>query len=77
MTAPFATTRLRAFPHRDDPRRQQIGARKGVWNLRQAERWGRQGRGVYVVINDGGDRNSAIQRCRVLVGVEVQGRRRN
>jgi hypothetical protein len=61
-----ATTRLRAFPHRDDPRRQQIGARKGVWNLRQAERWARGGRGVYVVINDGGDRNSAIQSCRAL-----------
>jgi hypothetical protein len=61
-----ATTRLRAFPHRDDPRRQQIGARKGVWNLRQAERWAREGRGVYVVINDGGDRNSAIQSCRAL-----------
>jgi hypothetical protein len=60
------TTRLRAFPHRDDPRRQQIGARKGVWNLRQAERWARAGRGVYVVINDGGDRNSAIQSCRAL-----------
>ena len=61
-----ATTRLRAFPHRDDPRRREIGARKGVWNLRQAERWAREGRGVYVVINDGGDRNSAIQRCRAL-----------
>jgi len=61
-----ATTRLRAFPHRDDPRRREIGARKGVWNLRQAERWARGGRGVYVVINDGGDCNSAIQRCRAL-----------
>ncbi|MFN9635892.1 MAG: AAA family ATPase, partial [Synechococcaceae cyanobacterium] len=61
-----ATTRLRAFPHRDDPRRREIGARKGVWNLRQAERWARDGRGLYVVINDGGDRNSAIQRCRAL-----------
>ena len=59
-------SRLRAFPHREDPRRREIGARKGGWNLLQAERWGREGRGVYVVINDGGDRNSAIRQCRAL-----------
>jgi hypothetical protein len=60
------TTRLRAFPHRLDPRRTAIGARKGPFDLRQAERWQREGRGIYVVINDGGDRNSAIRRCRAL-----------
>ena len=60
------TTRLRAFPHRHDPRRTAIGARKGPFDLRQAERWQQEGRGIYVVINDGGDRNSAIRRCRAL-----------
>ncbi len=60
------TTRLRAFPHRRDPRRTAIGARKGPFDLRQAQRWQREGRGLYVVINDGGDRNSAIRRCRAL-----------
>jgi|694.fasta_scaffold09829_29 hypothetical protein len=61
-----SSTRLRAFPHRRDPRRAVIGARKGGFDLRQAERWQREGRGVYVVINDGGDRNSAIRQCRAL-----------
>ena len=68
-----ATTRLRAFPHRGHPRRGAIGARKGSFYLARAARWQREGRGVYVVINDGGDRNSAIHSCRALF-VEWDGR---
>ena len=61
-----ASTRLRAFPHRGDPRRGQIGARKGSFDLGRAERWQREGRGIYVVINNGGDRNHDIHSCRAL-----------
>ena len=61
-----ASTRLRAFPHRGDPRRGQIGARKGGFDLGRAERWQREGRGIYVVINNGGDRNHDIHSCRAL-----------
>ena len=61
-----ATTRLRAFPHRGHPHRVAIGARKGSFDLARAARWQWEGRGVYVVINDGGDRNSAIHSCRAL-----------
>ena len=44
--------RLRAFPHRADPAKSEIGARKGPFDLELAEQWQREGRGVYLVIND-------------------------
>jgi hypothetical protein len=57
------TTRLRAFPHRLNTRKLAIGPRKGAYSLTDALQWQREGRGVYVVINDGGDKKAEITRC--------------
>jgi hypothetical protein len=61
-----ATTRLRAFPHKESTNRAQIGARKGGWDLKQAAAWNRQGRGVYVVTGNGGDKKEEITSCPAL-----------
>ena len=61
-----ASARLRAFPHRANPAKAVIGARKGPFDLDAAEQWQREGRGIYLVINDGGDRNSEITACRAF-----------
>jgi hypothetical protein len=61
-----ASARLRAFPHRANPAKGEIGARKGAFDLAVAEQWQREGRGVYLVINDGGDRKSEITACRAF-----------
>ena len=60
---PQAAARLRAFPHRDNPRKATIGPRKGAYDLTTASRWQQEGRGLYVVINDGGDADDAITSC--------------
>jgi hypothetical protein len=67
------TSRLRAFPHRLNPNRYDektnpdgIRARKGAYDLNAASRWQREGRGVYLVINDGGDVDSDITSCRAF-----------
>jgi hypothetical protein len=64
------TARLRAFPHRLNPNRYDektnpdgIRARKGAYDLNIASRWQREGRGVYLVINCGGDVDSDITAC--------------
>lgn len=59
------TARLRAFAHKNSKRREQIGARKGRWDLQQAAQWNAN-RGIYLVINDGGDRKEEITACRAL-----------
>lgn len=61
-----AAARLRAFPHRLNPNRAGIGARKDIYNLALAHQWQREGRGVYLVINDGGDNDDAITLCRAF-----------
>ena len=61
-----ASARMRAFPHRANPAKAVIGARKGPFDLDAAEQWQRDGRGIYLVINDGGDRKSEITVCRAF-----------
>lgn len=61
-----ATARLRAFPNRLDPNRATIGARKGPFDIQAASRWQQDGRGVYLVINDGGDSDPEITVCRAF-----------
>lgn len=63
---PSAAARLRSFPHRDNPRKAAIGPRKGAYDLPTASRWQQEGRGVYLVINDGGDTDDAITACRAF-----------
>jgi len=57
------TVRLRAFPHRLNPNFKTIGPRKGHYDLNEASRWQREGRGVYLVINNGGDNKTSITEC--------------
>ena len=61
-----SAARLRAFPHRLNPDRSAIGARKGAYDLTVAHQWQREGRGVYLVINCGGDDDNAITLCRAF-----------
>lgn len=61
-----ATARLRAFPHKHSLRKREIGARSGGWDLERAQQWQREGRGIYLVINDGGDNARSIRHCRAL-----------
>jgi hypothetical protein len=61
-----ATARFRAFPHKDNPHRTEIGARKGPFDLQAFAVWQVQGRGIYVVINDGGDTKASITSCRAF-----------
>lgn len=61
-----ASARLRAFPHRANPAKGRIGARKGPFDLEAAEQWQREGRGIYLVINDGGDSKREINACRAF-----------
>lgn len=63
---PAAVARLRAFPHRDNPRRQSLKARKGPYDLTAASRWQQDGRGLYLVVNDGGDTDDTITACRAF-----------
>jgi hypothetical protein len=65
-----ATARLRAFPHRLNPDRfdaktnpNGIRARAGTYDLSRASLWQHEGRGLYLVVNDGGDRDDAITGC--------------
>jgi len=71
-----ATARLRAFPHRLNPKRHDpktnpngIKARAGAYDLALASRWQCEERGIYLVINDGGDRDDSA----VVKGVHKPG----
>jgi hypothetical protein len=71
-----STARLRAFPHRLNPKRHDpktnpngIKARAGAYDLAVAGRWQREERGIYLVINDGGDRDDSA----VVKGVHKPG----
>ncbi len=57
--------RLRAFPHkRTDPHvKKRLGARKFQWDRSEAEKHQRDGLGIYVAINNGGDKAASITSC--------------
>jgi hypothetical protein len=68
-----ATARLRGFPHRNNLRKfhpqdcpDGIKARKGPYDLAAASRWQLGERGIYLVINDGGDTDDQITDCRAF-----------
>ena len=67
---PKGGSRLRGFFPSKDPRKNQGNGRKGprAWEnpLQIIEEWQKSGRGVYVVINDGGDMDDEITSCRAL-----------
>ena len=62
---PKGTARLRAFYPSGDPRKAGDKGRKASFSPCEVERWQREGRGVYVVVNDGGDNDREITACRV------------
>jgi hypothetical protein len=63
---PQGTCRLRAFFPSGDPRKDDDKGRKGNGMPSLIEEWQREGRGVYVVINDGGDTDAEITDCTAL-----------
>lgn len=57
------SARLRSFPHRHNANRKAIGSRKDSFNQATAQRWQNEQRGLYLVINDGGDKDEDITSC--------------
>ena len=60
LRKPAADIRLRAFYHSDNPAKQGDSGRKGGSDPALIQQWQKEGRGVYVVVNDGGDKLSLI-----------------
>ena len=63
---PAGTIRLRAFLHRLHPDKPNDKGRKGGARKPLIKQWQSEGRGVYVVVNDGGDTNAEITACRAF-----------
>lgn|GEM_PF-3147918 len=62
-----ARIRLRFFAHKHNPRKKDIGARKGSsLNAAAIEAQHREGRGAYFVVNIGGDTAASITSCVAL-----------
>lgn len=55
--------RMRGFYHATNPKKAGDPGRKGGADRSQMQQWQLDGRGIYVVINDGGDRDSEITDC--------------
>jgi hypothetical protein len=66
LRKPADTIRLRAFYHSDNPAKQNDSGRKGGPDPALIQQWQEEGRGIYVVINDGGDKDSDITQCRAI-----------
>ena len=58
--------RLRAFYPPGHPFKSSDSGRKGEPKRATVEEWQNEGRGVYAVINDGGDTDSEITQCRAV-----------
>lgn len=63
---PAGTLRLRAFFHAENPKKKGDKGRKGSVSRKSMQEWQDEGRGVYVVINDGGDLDAEITTCRAF-----------
>lgn len=63
---PPGTIRLRAFLHKNHPDKSNDRGRKGGMSRSLVTQWQEEGRGVYVVINDGGDKDADITTCRAF-----------
>ena len=66
LRKPADTIRLRAFYHSENPAKQGDSGRKGGPDPALIQQWQEEGRGIYVVINDGGDKDSDITHCRAI-----------
>tara|TARA_Y100000033_G_scaffold46585_1_gene51199 strand:+ start:80 stop:2221 length:2142 start_codon:yes stop_codon:yes gene_type:complete len=66
LRKPKADLRLRAFYPSGHPFKSSDSGRKGGPKKETVESWQQEGRGVYAVINDGGDTDSEITQCRAV-----------
>lgn len=66
LRKPADAIRLRAFYHSENPAKQNDSGRKGGPDPALIRQWQEEGRGIYVVINDGGDKDSDITNCRAI-----------
>jgi len=66
LRKPADAIRLRAFFHSENPAKQGDSGRKGNADPALIQQWQQEGRGIYVVINDGGDKDSDITLCRAI-----------
>ena len=66
LDKPPGTIRLRAFLHAKHPDKPGDKGRKGGPSKSAITAWQAEGRGVYVVINDGGDTDADITAGRAL-----------
>lgn len=63
---PTGTSRLRGFYPSGHPNKANDSGRKAPPSRSVVEQWQAEGRGVYVVINDGGDTDADITACRAF-----------
>lgn len=63
---PRGASRLRGFFPSGDPRKTEDRGRKDHGTPELIKQWQAEGRGVYIVINDGGDTDAEITSCRAL-----------
>jgi hypothetical protein len=63
---PKGSIRLRGFYAKNDPRKSKDGGRKGEPAKATIQLWVADRRGVYVVVNNGGDRDADITECIAL-----------
>ena len=66
LRKPAESIRLRAFYHSENPAKQGDSGRKGGPDPALIQQWQQEGRGIYIVINDGGDKDSDITQCRAI-----------
>ena len=57
------TTRIRGFYHGDDPRKGTDRGKKAAYSAATIAEWQADGRGVYFVVNHGGDKDAEINGC--------------
>lgn len=66
LRKPAGAIRLRAFYHSENPAKQNDKGRKGGPDPALIAQWQAEGRGIYLVINDGGDKDVDITTCRAI-----------
>ena len=63
---PKDSIRLRGFYPKSDPRKTEDRGAKGAPTKALVESWAADGRGIYVVVNNGGDKDADITECIAL-----------
>jgi putative DNA primase/helicase len=64
LQKPPTSIRLRGFYDKTDPRKSEDKGAKGAASKELVQAWVADRRGVYVVVNDGGDKDAEITNCR-------------